>query len=181
MLLFFMAANIHFQEPEAIFASSRLGMTKDISIEIVDSVTGNCFIAPDRIRNSVRLIFEQSQIPVLEGENLFPTVTSPRLLLYANGYATNSVGGTRTGCTGYLIAQLGFYAFPGFQIGDETYRYEAWSVPFQSEVIATSSGTLDSQFQTHAEDMARELAADILAGRRSPAVQEFLRALDDEQ
>lgn len=149
---------------ELIFSKEALGLVHNASIEVVDEVKGGCWTNAEAIKQKARLTLEQSGISVyLEPlADRFPHVAA----IYITGFGERSTSSLCFGSVQVTVSDTAARFIDDSALIATAVYYEDTSVAIGPD--------LNRQFAEAVEQSINTLAANILSGRRDPAVEQLL-------
>jgi hypothetical protein len=154
---------------EFFIGGATLGLVRGVELSVVDQVSDRCWTNPSLVKQKIRLILEQSEIPAHEPD-LVNNVYFP---VFEFG-----VVGLRAGaCVGSYMVKVSYFGFaeqrpyPG---STNTYQVTMFMELFQKTGVVSSDTTLNQLIEDFAEEATSEFAAAVISGRRDPIVQQLL-------
>jgi len=161
--------------PTLIERPEVFGLVQDVYIEFSDQAVNNCWTSASTLKSKAKLIFEQSNIPVMEEADAFMTAFHPTISLTVLGQRD------ARGCWGFVSAN--FYVFESIEYGsmlvndDVESHYYTNFYPLslyeqQSAIISPSN--FNQQVTDFFEGFVSEVAAKVIAGRRKPVIKNIL-------
>lgn len=155
--------------------SDIFGLIQDVYLDISDQALNNCWTSSATLKSKAKLIFEQSDIPVIEEPSAFPSTFHPNIRLVVIGRRGPM------GCWGSIHATVKIYE--RIEYGDQLAKdgdvphYYTGLYPvnlYSQKGVNISPDNFNKEVMEFFEGFVSEVAAKIIAGRRKSVAKNIL-------
>lgn len=150
---------------------SNLGLIKNVTLNLNDDVTDECWTNADLIRSNTFLSFEQNDIFVPDYDVAFYNYNTAEGLIDAFGYRTAS--GICAVSAQFRIQTISSDTIGGYG-SKEAFHFEHLAVLFEKNAIFTSSTTVNLQLKDFYEGAVSEFLARSISQRRNADFKRYL-------
>lgn len=145
------------------------GLVRWANLKVSDSVEGGCWTNASSIESKLRLMFEQSDVPLIADVK----TSSP----FAVAVVASAYGARRSG-TCVVSASFDVMGWAYAVLGDTDPMEERFVAPLLAsfhgrDYVAVSSSNTNGLLTEFFEEQAATFLADVLAGRRDPDIERF--------